>query len=173
MLLVKDYDCSTRMNQQPPMHQLHQFRMSPFKPFWGWTKNTSSSAAHGFFSPSFQPQNFPLLPTSPFLPHSLHFPFTPSPKCSLELEEGEKLNIERTWRIEGKRSASCQMQNQEKKNKFPPFFAFFFLLYDFFSMRFIFCLKRRRRHRLLLSIFVFVWIEKGDDTSMSLPFFFF
>ncbi len=30
------------MNQQP---LVYHFRMKPFKPFWGWTKNTSSSPA--------------------------------------------------------------------------------------------------------------------------------
>ncbi len=34
------------VNQQPPMHQL---RMSPLKPFWGWTKNTSSLPTGFFF----------------------------------------------------------------------------------------------------------------------------
>jgi len=36
------------VKQQPPMHQ---FRMRLFKLFWGWTKNTSSCLAQGFFSP--------------------------------------------------------------------------------------------------------------------------
>jgi hypothetical protein len=56
------------VKQQPPMHQ---FRMRPFKPFWGWTKNTSSSPAQGFFSPLLCPKIFPsyLLPPPPtYLP---------------------------------------------------------------------------------------------------------
>ncbi len=71
----------SRMNQQPPMHQL---RMRPFKPFWGWTKNTSSpTQSFWFFSTSSLPESFSLLPTSllltsPLLPPSLHFALTPS-----------------------------------------------------------------------------------------------
>jgi hypothetical protein len=71
------------VKQQPPMHQ---FRMRPFKPFWVWTKNTSSCLAQGFFSPLFCPKIFPsyllppLLPTSALLPPSPHFLLTPSPK---------------------------------------------------------------------------------------------
>jgi len=48
----------------------HQLRMRPFKPFWGWTKNTSSS----FFSVSSLLKSFSLLLTSP------HFVFIPSSK---------------------------------------------------------------------------------------------
>jgi hypothetical protein len=54
------------VNQQPPMHQ---FRMRPFKPFWGWTQTHpahpawaflfSSSPAQGFFSPLICPKVFP------------------------------------------------------------------------------------------------------------------
>ncbi len=53
---------------------MHHFRMRPFKPIWGWTKNTSSSPAQGFFITSL-PQNFPLLPTPPhsYLPHPSYF----------------------------------------------------------------------------------------------------
>jgi hypothetical protein len=72
------------VNQQPPMHQ---FKMRPFKPFWGWTKNTSSSPARGFFSPLLYPKIFPscllppaLQPTSPFPPPSPHFLLTLFPK---------------------------------------------------------------------------------------------
>jgi hypothetical protein len=51
------------VNQQPPVHQ---FRMRPFKLFWGWTKNTSSSPAQGFFSPLPCPKIFPTyLPPTP------------------------------------------------------------------------------------------------------------
>jgi hypothetical protein len=120
--------------------------MRPFKPFWRWTKNTSSSAAHGFSAPLFSLKIFPsylplptyLLPTSPLLPPSFHFLFTPSPECSLELEEGEKFNIERTWRIEGKRSASFQMQNQRRKVSSLPSLHFFFFFMIFFLWVFFF-----------------------------------
>jgi hypothetical protein len=44
------------VTQQPPVHQ---FRMRPFEPLWGWTKNTSSSPDLGFFSPFLCPKNFP------------------------------------------------------------------------------------------------------------------
>jgi hypothetical protein len=48
------------------------------------------------------------------------------------LEEGGELNVEGTWRGEGKKTASSQMQKREKKGKLPPFFAFFFLYVSFF-----------------------------------------
>jgi hypothetical protein len=52
-----------RVNQQPPMYQ---FRMRPFEPFRGWTKNTSSFYAQGFFSPLLCPKIFPsYLPPPP------------------------------------------------------------------------------------------------------------
>jgi hypothetical protein len=59
---------------------VHQFRMRLFKPFWGWTKNTSSSPAQGFFSPLLCPRIFPSYLPPPYLPPSPHFLLTPSPK---------------------------------------------------------------------------------------------
>jgi hypothetical protein len=64
------------------------------------------------------------------------------------LEEGGELNVEGTWRGEGKRGASFQMQKQEKKGKLPPFFAFFFLCFFFF------------------------WLEKKKTTTMGIFFSF-
>ncbi len=75
------------VKQQPPMHQ---FRMRPFKPFWGWTKNTSSCLAQGFCSPFSAPKFSP--PT--YSPSPTYFPpsYLPSPSylphlisCSLHL----------------------------------------------------------------------------------------
>ncbi len=145
------------MNQQPPVHQ---FRIRPFKLFWGWTKNTSSSLAQGFFSPLLCPKIFPsylLLP--PLLPPSPHFPLTPSPKFSrtwvaqsfektwdIRLEEGGELNVERMWRGESKRSASSQMQKRKKKGKLFPFTAFFFfsMVFSLCFFFFFLCLRIRR-----------------------------
>jgi len=72
-----------RVNQQPPMHQL---RMRLLEPFWGLTKNTSSpTQSFWFFSTSYLPQSFSLLPTSlphtsPLLHTSPNFVLTPSPE---------------------------------------------------------------------------------------------
>jgi hypothetical protein len=140
------------------------------------------------FQPPSLPQNFPLLPTSPpsyLPPTSLTSFFTHSISRTREsswtwiaqsfwemwdtrLEEGEELNVEETWRGEGKKRASSQMQKQEKKGKFPPFSTFFCS----FFMCFFFCLRRRRCHHLLLSFFIFVWSEEGDDAIMPLLFLF-
>jgi hypothetical protein len=71
------------VNQQPSMHQL---RMRPFKLFWWWTKNTSSSRAQGIFSPLICPKIFPsYLPTSPpiYLPQLI--------SCSLHLQSSVEL----------------------------------------------------------------------------------
>ncbi len=59
------------MNQQPPMHQL---RMSPLRPFSGWTKIPSSLPAYIYFFHLFSTPKFsPLLPTTyQPLPPSLH-----------------------------------------------------------------------------------------------------
>ncbi len=155
------------MNQQPPVHQ---FRMRPFKPFWGWTKNTSSSSAQVFFSPLLCPKNFPsyLLPT--YLPPPTSFSSFPAHSISTawesswawvaqsfketwdtRLEEGEELNVEGMWRGESKKSASSQMQKREKKSNLPPFSAFFFSMVFFFFWGvflcfFFFCLRRKRCH---------------------------
>ncbi len=121
----------------------HQFKMRPFKLFWGWTENTSSSPVQGLFSPLLCPKNFPsyLPPTSltSFLAHSRALEssrawITQSFKETWDtrLEEGGELNVEGKWRGEGKKSTSSQMQKQEKKDKLPPFFAFFFSLWFFF-----------------------------------------
>jgi hypothetical protein len=69
------------VNQQPPVHQ---FRMRAFKPFWGITKNTSSSPAQDFSAPFSAPKFSPppyLLPP-PLLPPSPHFPLIPSQESS-------------------------------------------------------------------------------------------
>jgi hypothetical protein len=72
------------VNQQP---LVHQFRMRPFKLFWGWTKKHILFPCPGILQPPSLPQNFPILPSSPLLPPSPHFPLTPS----LELERAPKL----------------------------------------------------------------------------------
>ncbi len=68
-LMITFTSCFTSagLNQQTPMHQL---RMKPFRPFWGWTKNTFSlPEIIGFFQPLICPKNFPSLPhTSPLPP---------------------------------------------------------------------------------------------------------
>jgi len=153
------------VNQQAPMHQL---RMRQFKPFWGWTKNPSSSPAQGFFSPLLFPKILPsylpppLLPTSPLLPPSPHFLFTPSqefntaPKlephelCDTRLEEGGELNIVGTWRVQHWKNKEKTRQEERfitnvevrEERKAPSFLCIIFFLC------FCFCL-RRRRHCLL------------------------
>ncbi len=60
---------------------MHQLRMSPLRPFFGWTKIPSSLPDFFFFfSTSSLPQNFPpsyLPPTSPLLP-TTYQPHPPS-----------------------------------------------------------------------------------------------
>jgi len=128
---------------------MHQFRMRPFKLFWGWTKNTSSSPAQGFFSPLFYPKIFPS-----YLPHliysSLHLQSSGKPpslsstklqgNVNTRLEEGGELNIQGMWRGESKRNTSSQMHKREKKGKLLPFSTFFSFLWFFFSLCFSFCL---------------------------------
>ncbi len=125
--------------------------MRPFKLFWGWTKNTSSSPAQGFFCPFLCPKIFPsYIPPPSYLPHlisrSLHFQSSgelPSLSSTelrgdvdTRLEEGGELNAKGMWRGESKRSASSQMQKQKKKGKLPPFFAYFFFSTSFFFVLF-------------------------------------
>jgi len=57
-----------RVNRQPPVHQ---FRMKPFKPFWGWTKTTSSpTQSFWLFQPLLCPNVFPsYLPPPSYPPH--------------------------------------------------------------------------------------------------------
>ncbi len=107
--------------------------MKPFKPVWGWTKNTSYSPVQGFFSSFLCPKFFPS-----YVPPSLHF-------LLLHLQSSEELlNLNSTklwgdmrhkawgrWRGKGKKSASSQMWKQKKRGKLPCYSAFF-LLYVFF-----------------------------------------
>ncbi len=61
--------CWAGVNQQPPIHQL---RMRPLKPFWGWTKNTSSLAkVIHFFSLFSAPEFFPPTYLPWFCAHSI------------------------------------------------------------------------------------------------------
>jgi hypothetical protein len=62
------------VNQQPPMHQL---RMRPFKPFWGWIKNTSSLAqSFWFLQPLLYPKVFPSYLPPSYLPRPSYLPPT-------------------------------------------------------------------------------------------------
>jgi hypothetical protein len=94
------------MNQQPPMHQL---TMSPLKPFWGWTKNTSSLlvsivffrlfSAPKFSSPTYLPPTYlhPPIYISPFLPPT----YLPPRTCHLLLLTlSLELGSNRVW-VEG------------------------------------------------------------------------
>ncbi len=119
--------CNNRaeVNQQPPMNQL---RMRSFMPFWGWTKNTSSSLAQGLFRPPYLPQNFPLLPTSAPPPTSLtsfpnhsiskaqssvELPSLSSTKLrNTRLEEGGKLNVEGKWGAQHWRKVESSTQEE-------------------------------------------------------------
>jgi len=91
------------VNQQPPLHQL---RMRPLEPFWGWTKTTSSLPKYIYIFPSllcpktffsYLPPTYLLPPTSYLPPPSYLPPTSPllppisylrsaSPKCRLERE---------------------------------------------------------------------------------------
>ncbi len=106
---------------------MHQLKMRPFKPFCKSTKNPSSSAAQGFFSPFSDPKSSP--PT--YLPHLISrshhlessiklLSFSPTKLCNTWLKEGWKLNIVGTWRGEGKRSIPSQKWKREKKGKLFP-----------------------------------------------------
>jgi hypothetical protein len=168
--------------------------MRPFKPFWGWIKNTSSSPAQGFFSPLLCLKFFPsyLLPPPSYLPPSSFFPHLTSSSLHLQsskelsslsstelwgdidtrLEEGGELNVERMWREKSKRSVSSQMQKQKKKGKLPPFSTlFFFSGFFFFVCLFFFSF-------LCVCFFFFVWKEVSSFPSLhffsfSMVFFFF
>ncbi len=129
--------------------------MRPFKPFWGWTKNTSSSPTQGFFSPPSLPQNFPLLPipppllptspllpipppllpTSPLLPPSPYFQLTPSPNLSraLELEETWDTRLEEGGeeKVRGELHPKCRHEKRKVSSPslhFYLFYGFFFFL---------------------------------------------
>jgi hypothetical protein len=144
---VLTLDKGAGVNQQPPVHQ---FRMKPFKPFWGWTKNTSSCPTQGFFSTLLCPKNFPyyLRPTS-----LISFPALSISRAhensqawvaksfketwNTRLEEGGELNIEGMWRGEGKRSASFQMRSKRRKVRSLPSLHFISSIW-FFSLCFFF-----------------------------------
>jgi len=87
------------------------------------------------------------------------------------LEEGGELNIEGMWKGESKRSASSQVQKQEKKGKLVPFFTFFFLLYGFSFL--FFCLRRGKLPPfftfffLLYGFFFFVFFFLLFEKKMS------
>ncbi len=136
--------------------------MKPFKPFWGWTRNTSSSPTHGFFSPFFCPKIFPSYLLH-LISRSFHSRAWESSQAwvahsfeetwNTRLEEGGELNVEGMWRGESKRSTSSQMQKWEKKGKLLPFSTFFSSLWFFFLCVFLFFLllkkkKMPRRKRL-------------------------
>ncbi len=165
--------------------------MRPFKSFWVWTQNTSSSHAQGFFSPLLYLKFFALLTTSPsYLPHLIsrlfhHHSLGELLSLSSSELQGDarhktwgrwKVNIEGTWKGEGiegtwrgesKKSTSSQMQKWEKKGTLPPFFAFFF-----------FCLRIRQwlngYHRLLsffcfyFKRFFFLFFATNKATTASL-----
>jgi len=159
------------VNQQPPVHP---FRL--FKQFWGWTKSTSFSLAQGcFFSASkFSPLTS-ILPSPSYLHHLI--------SCSLHLQSLKKLpslsstnlrgNVRhkawgrwsaqhwRTWRGEGKRSTSSQMQNWEKKGKFPPFSTFFSSLWFFFSLCFFFFSSTWEEEDVIIFFFQFLFLLKA------------
>ncbi len=123
---------AARVNQQPPVHQ---FRMRLFKLFWRWTTNTTSSPAQGFFSPLLCPKIFPT-----YLPHLISRSLHRQSLEELPIMSSSNLRGDARhkawgrWRRKGKRSASSQMQNWEKKGKLLPFSAFFFpLCFLFFS----------------------------------------
>jgi len=120
-----------RMNQQPWVHQL---RMKPFKPFWGWTKNTSSSPAQGFFSPLHCFKIFPSYLPPPFLPpsyfphlisHSFHFQSLGEllSLSSTKLQKDVRHNACRRWRaqrwrnMERRRQEECFIPNVEAKEE--------------------------------------------------------
>ncbi len=90
--------------------------MRPFKSFWVWTQNTSSSHAQGFFSPLLHLNFFALLTTSPsYLPHLIsrlfhHHSLGELLSLSSSELQGDarhkawgrwKVNIEGTWKGEG------------------------------------------------------------------------
>jgi hypothetical protein len=97
-------------------------------------------------------------------------------RCETRLEEGGELNVEGTWRGEGKRSVSSQMQKRKKKGKFLPFFAFFFLPYgSFFSMFFSFLVLEKKMKKTPSSssfIFLFLFEVKKTTTQVCHCFFF-
>ncbi len=139
---------------------MHQFRMRPFKSFWGWTKKHIMFPYPGIFQHPSLPQNFPFLPTSApsyltsFPVHAISRAQKSSwawvaqsfeEMWNTRLEEGGEFNVEQMWKGEGKRSASSQMQKQEKRAKLPPFSTFFILCFKKKK-----CLGRKRCHCLLL-----------------------
>jgi len=115
----------------------HQVRLTPFKPFWGWTKNTSSSPAQGFFSPLLCLKIFPsyLLPPPPpppYLPppsyllhlisHSLHSESSRAwvaqnfkETWDTRLVKDGELNVEGMWRGESKKSAYHKCKSKRRK----------------------------------------------------------
>ncbi len=123
-------------------------------PFWGWTKNTSSPLPKGFLGPFstpifslptyLPPSHLPPTYLPQLISHSLHLQSAgklPS-LSSIELRRNMRHKARGRWRAQhwrnmkgnGKKSASSQMQNQERKGKLPPFSAFFFFsMFFFFS----------------------------------------
>jgi len=126
------------VNRQPPIHQL---RMRQFKPFWGWTKNPSSSPAQGFFSPllgpKFSPPTYlcpsclppPLLPTPPPPTSLTSFPFTPSRELSitpkLELHRASQHTTWGRWRAQRCRNMKSSTLKEHITNLPPTRFSAF------------------------------------------------
>ncbi len=111
---------------------MHQFRMRPFKSFWGWTKNTSSLAqGFSFFQPLFCPKVFPsyllpsylpppsyLLPTSSHLPHLILRSFHCQNSGELEAKGQKKEGRTRSQKQEGRSgSQKWEVRNGSQKQK--------------------------------------------------------
>ncbi len=128
---------------------MHQFGMRLFKPFWGWTKNTSSSPAQGFFSPLLCPKIFPsylslpppLLPTSPptsltsFPTHSISkarksswaWEHKPLRRCKHKVWGRWKAQ---RWRnVEWRKQEECFIPNVEAREE-SSLFSLLFLLFE-------------------------------------------
>ncbi len=159
--------------------------MRLFKLFWGWTKNTSFSPTHGFFSPLLYPKIFPCyLPH--FISHSFHLQSLGelSNLSSIELwgdvRQGLRKVESSTLKEHGEEKArgvfhpKCRSERR-KVSSFPSLHFFFFLMVLFSLCFFLFlCLRRRwrRRHRLPLSFFCFCLKWRRQRHKCAIAFFF-
>ncbi len=162
------------VNQQPPAQQ---FRMRPFKLFWGWTKNTSSPAwSFGFFQSLLCPKAFPsYLPPPSYLPTSPHFALTPSSKLGRAWSGRAKLRA-RSERAEVATNTKHfkqkgRSESQKWEGRAGVWRSTLFLLFVFFLVVFLHVLSsmcsRRRRWWRIVTVFFYGGVTAKKVTAVT------
>jgi hypothetical protein len=95
--------------------------MRPFKLFWGWTKNKSSSFAQGFFNFLLCPKVFPsYLPPPSYLPRTYFTSFCVHSIAIAKIQESLKLEVKNlkleAWNKRAKVGARSRHLNREGRS---------------------------------------------------------